>query len=232
MYLSDCCDFGPRERYAVEGPETFSDAELLALVMGTGAGGRPVIAIAEELLTRFGGLAGMQTLPAEALTQVRGVGLARAVRIHAALTLGRRPGWRPAPRILSPLDTWRYLRGELGHLESEELHALYLRRGGLLLHRRRLTRGNDRRTIADPRQVLRPAVALGAAAVVLAHNHPSGDPEPSADDVAITLRIQESCDVLGVELRDHVVLGELGYRSMAEMGLIPGAACPPPSRFG
>lgn len=226
MMLFDALDFGPRERYAIEGPDSFSDAELLALVMGTGAGGRPALRIAEDLLQRFGGLAGLEAVPAESLTAVRGVGLARAVRIHAALNLGRRPGARVPPVILGPVDTWRYMRGELQHLQHEELHALYLNRRCRLMHRRQLTRGNDRHTIVDPKQVLRPAVAVGAAAVVLVHNHPAGDPEPSMEDVTCTLRVHEGAEVLGIELHDHIVLSSAGYRSMSEMGLIRGWRTP------
>ena len=168
----------------------------------------------------------MAAVPAESLTAVRGAGLARAVRLHAALSLAHRPGARLPPVLTCPLDTWRYLRGELQHLQHEELHVLYLNRRGRLLHRKRVTVGNDRLTVVDPRQVLRPAVAIGAAGVLMVHNHPSGDTEPSTEDIECTLRVNAAADVLGVALHDHIVLGDGGYRSMAEMGVIRGARQP------
>jgi DNA repair protein RadC len=210
-----------RERYAVDGPEQYGAVELLALVLGTGAAGRSTRAIAADLLDKFDGVHGLAHAPVEALTHVSGVGLARAVRVHAACALARRGDRAETAQITEPRDAERVLAGALRGLPHEELHALYLARRGRLLAHRRLTRGNDRLTIVDPRQVLRPAVQLGAVAVVLGHNHPSGDPTPSAQDLACTERVGAAAAVLGVQLVDHVVVGATRCVSLAAEGLLP-----------
>ncbi len=220
---------GPRERYALDGPEGFGDADLLALVLGTGAGGRSVRGIAGELMDTYGGIHQIAASPVGALTQVAGLGPARAVRVHAACALARRrerPGART--RVSDAESAWRILRADLEELDHEELHALYLDRRGRLLARRKLTQGNDGYTIVDPRQVLRPAVQLGACGVIVAHNHPSGDPTPSDGDRSCTWRLAAASELLGVRLLDHLVLGHGTYVSLAEEGELEGMHPSPP----
>jgi len=151
---------------------------------------------------------------------VVGLGQARAVRIHAACSLAQRASRsrRPGIRVVDASTAWRVLRPGLEHLEHEELHALYLDRGGRVLHLRRLTVGNDALTIVDPRQVLRPAVQLSASSVVVAHNHPSGDPTPSREDREVTARLAHAARIVGVRLLDHLVLGAGRFVSLAEQG--------------
>ncbi len=213
----------PRERYACHGPSDLGDVELVALLLGTGAAGRPALAIAAELLERFDGLDGLALAEPGALRGVPGVGLARAVRLHAALEAGRRAlarqGRRPA-RVADPDQAAAWLRPGLAGLPHEELHALYLDRRHRPLARRRLSQGSDGLTVVDPRQVYRPAVGLGATAVVLAHNHPSGDPTPSAMDREVTRRTQRAGEVLGVALVDHLVVGHDRYVSLAREGVV------------
>ncbi len=213
----------PRERYTLEGPDPFGPVELLALVLGTGAAGRPAPAIAAELLETFGGLAGIAQAPPAALARVPGVGPARAVRIHAACQLGRRVAPAPPRRVTCPSDAAAVLAPRLGGLPHEELHALYVDRGGRLLAVRRLTTGNDRSTIVDPRQALRPAVACGAGALILGHNHPGGSADPSPEDLAVTRRVGEAADLLGCVLLDHLIVAGDGSRwtSLAERGHLP-----------
>ena len=215
----------PRERYASGGPDGLGDVELVALLLGTGAAGRSTLCIAGDLVSRFGGLRGLARAEPAELQGVPGVGQARAVRVHAALEVGRRAqvegGARPEP-VLTPDDAARWLRPALADLPHEELHGLYLDRRGRPLARRLLTRGSDGFTVVDPRQVFRPAVALGAVSVVLAHNHPSGDPTPSAMDREVTRRAGKAGAVIGVQLVDHLVVGGTQWRSLAEDGVIDG----------
>lgn len=207
----------PLERYAVEGPESFGEIDLLALVLGgPGAEG-----LALALLERFGGPDGLASAPVAALAQVPGVGPRGAVRVHAACQLARR-GRRSRGRYArTPEEAAHSLRGVVEGLPHEEAHGLFLNTRGRILALRRISSGSDRLTVLDPRQVLRPAVELGAMAVVLAHNHPSGDPTPSHEDLSITRRIAAAADVLGVQLADHLIFGEDSYVSMAELGILP-----------
>jgi len=214
----------PRERYRHEGPARFGDAELLALVIGTGTAGRTALEIGAALLSRFGGLPALADAQVAELQCQPGLGLARAVRVHAALELGRRTllaAGDPVQPVRSPAEAHDHLGPALRALPDEELHALYLDRRHRPCARRMLTRGSDGFTVVDPRQVFRAAVRLGASAVVLAHNHPSGDPTPSAQDREVTRRVAAAGRILGIPLLDHLVVGNGGYVSLAERGELP-----------
>lgn len=222
----------PRERYLHRGPEDLGDIELIALLIGTGTGGRTPLAIAADLIGRFGSLRGVARAEPARLREVSGVGDERAVRLHAALEAGRRAHHDPdppAPTITSPSDAAAVFAPRLRALAVEELHALYLDRRNRPLGHRRLTRGSDGFTVVDPRQIFRPAVELGASGVLLAHNHPSGDPTPSAMDREVTRRAASAGQVLGVRLLDHLVIGGAGWCSLAEQGLLPGVEGPAPA---
>lgn len=211
----------PRERYLVTGPDGAGPVDLVALVLGTAAGGRSARTIASDLLDRFGGLPGLASASPQALAGVRGVGPARAIRLHAGLALGLQA--RADARLsATPVDgaraAARWFLPALDGLPHEELHGLYLDVRGRPLAYRRLSSGNDRCTVFDPRQILRPAVELGAHAVLVAHNHPSGDPEPSVEDLRATRQLAGSCNLLGVKLEDHLVVGSGAYVSLRERG--------------
>ncbi len=210
-----------RERYAMYGPEGFNDEELLALIIGLGAAGKTSQQLAVNLLQRFGNLAQLCAAPVNALEQTPGIGPARAVRLHAALHAGQRiarSNRREPATIRSPEDAWHLLRPNLEALEHEELHALYMTRRNVVVALRPLTRGSDIQTIMDPRQVFRPAVQCGAAGVIIAHNHPSGDPTPSSTDISATHRLAAAGRVLGVELLDHLILGSGRFVSLSQEG--------------
>ncbi len=221
----------PRERYVAEGPGRFGDAELLALLLETGVAGRSAFGVASDLIERFGSLRALSRHQAPELAGVRGVGVARAVRVLAALELGRRALAGPAPGgvVDGPEAAYRLLAPRLTGLAEEELHALYLDRRRRVVAHRRLTIGSDAFTVVDPRQVLRPAVGLGAQAVLLAHNHPSGDPTPSAQDREVTTRVARAGALLGVPLLDHLVVGDASWVSLAAEGLLPSYGPPGPT---
>ncbi|MFT4624875.1 MAG: DNA repair protein RadC [Myxococcota bacterium] len=220
-----------RERYLHEGPGRFGDAELLALVVGTGAAGRSALEIAAGLLDRFGSVYGIGAALPQELSAVRGVGPVRAIRLHAALCVARRahPPTDPASPVCCAGDAYAALGPDLQGLPHEELHALYLDRRRRPIARRVLTRGSDGFTIVDPRQIYRPAVALGAGAVVLAHNHPSGDPRPSVQDIDVTERVARAGRVLGAPLLDHIIVGGSAFVSLAEQGQLPSWTTPLPA---
>jgi DNA repair protein RadC len=212
----------PREKYLMSGPEGFGDAELLGLVLGTGCSGRSAVEIGREILAAVGGLGGVTGQPAAALARVKGVGPARAVRLHAALSLGKRAMVGPGDEnvISRPEDAFSRFGPRLDGLAQEELHGLFLNRRNAVLAYHVLTRGNDSHTIVDPRQVFRTAILLGASGVLVAHNHPSGDPSPSVADVEVTSRLQNAGRLLGVELLDHLVVAGGRCRSLREEGLM------------
>lgn len=191
------------------------DVELLAALLGVPLGS------AATLLDRVGGVAALLRVHPTDLARLPGIGPRRAVRITAAVQLGRRlsdPGADSRVPVLDARSAHAHLAPALLGLADEELHALYLDRRNRPLERRRLTVGSDRFTVVDPRQIFRPAVSLGAAGLVLAHNHPSGDPTPSPQDREVTRRVVAAGRVLGVTLLDHLVLGHGGWVSMRESG--------------
>lgn len=214
-----------RERYLSAGPSRAGDAELVALVLGTGLPGKSALGLASDVLHRFGDLRGVATASVQELCHVRGLGPARAVRLHAALHAGRRSletGELGTP-IRCPADAFAVVGPTLQGLVDEELHGLFLDRRRRLLAHRTITRGSDAFTVVDPRQIFRIAVQCGAAAVLLAHNHPSGDPTPSRQDESVTRRVVGAGRMLGIPLVDHLVVAGDRYVSLAEQGIVPEA---------
>lgn len=217
-----------RERCAVEGARGLGDAELLAVVLGTGTAGRSALEVAGALLEQFGGLAGVARAGVVELQGVRGVGAARAAMLKAAFEAGRRSLTRALDRrpVQTAGDAFALLGAGLQGLPTEELHALYLDRRMRPVGRRVLSRGAAAYTIVDPKEIYRVAMGLGAHAVVIAHNHPSGDPSPSVQDRDVTRRVADAGRVLGVPLVDHLVVGCPGYVSLAEDGVLPSWSSP------
>ena len=210
-----------RERYVIEGEGRFENEELLALVIGAGSSRRTARQVAALLLTTLGGLDAVLRAPVEALLSVPGIGLAQATRLHAALRLAER--CRPPPRlsVRGVNDVVALFTPIFSHLNQEELHGLYLNGHGRVLATRRLAMGNGTNVLMDPKWVLRPAVLLGAAAVILAHNHPCGDPRPSRADYECTMRVHGAAEMLGTQLFDHVVFALPEHRSMRALGMLP-----------
>ena len=219
-----------RRAYDRRGPAGFGDTELLALAVGYPGGKRASLELAAAMLHRFGDLGRVAAATPRQLRSFEGVGWAASVRLHAALQAGFRASQRSvefAAAVRSPTEAAGLLVPSLGRAVDEELHALYLDRRLRLIATRELTRGCDGFTIVEPRQIFRHAVGVSASAVVLAHNHPSGDPTPSEQDIEVTRRVVEAGRTLGIAVRDHLVIGAGGaWVSMAERGLMPGAVVP------
>jgi DNA repair protein RadC len=204
------------------GVRALAARELVALLVGSGAGGRSAASIAERILGRAdGSLRRLATLDPGALEGIPGVGTATAARVLAALELGRRAAVEEAterPRIQGPADVHLRMGPRLRDLTQEEFHALLLDTRHRVLREVLVTRGTLDASLVSPREVFRPAVLEGAAAVILVHNHPSGDPTPSADDRAVTRQIAEAGRALGIPILDHVILGDGRFVSLAEQG--------------
>ena len=208
----------PRERLLEVGSSQLSEVELLAIVLGT-AGPVPAVRAAEGLLGLHGSLPELAGLPPAELPRGGG-GRARAARLAAALELGRR-ALEPRSRTLTlcrPEDVYRYARPRLAHLTHEVFHVLLLDTRHRLVADRRVAAGGLASCAIAPRDVFEPAIREAAPALVFLHNHPSGDPSPSRDDIELTRRLAEGARLLGLSLIDHVVVADGGFASLAEMG--------------
>jgi DNA repair protein RadC len=215
---------GPRERLRALGPEALDDAELLALLLRTGTRGRPAHTLARELLASQGlkGLA--RTLPTE-LERHEGVGPAKAATLLAALEIGRRLAERRLENgdpIRGPEDVFLHFHERLRDMPHEQFHLLLLDGRHRVLREVMASRGTLTASLVHPREVFRPAVREGAAAIVVVHNHPSGDPGPSVEDREVTRRLVQAGALLGVPLLDHVVVAERGWVSLRGEGELTG----------
>jgi DNA repair protein RadC len=210
---------GPRERMLASGPSALSDVELVALVLGTGSGNLSARAAALSLV-EASPVPELAWSPPEALALHRGVGPARAAALAAAFELGRRGAWAPprrGERVLEPARVAELMR-HAAHAERECFHVVMLDVRGRLLRAERVAEGSLTQCPVSPRDALRPAVRDGAHGVIFVHNHPSGDPSPSAEDADLTERLRAAAELVGLAARDHVIVATGGYFSFVEAG--------------
>jgi DNA repair protein RadC len=213
----------PRERLFARGAEALAPAELIALLLGTGTAGESALALATRLLARAGSLRALSRRGAHELLSERGLGEARAARLVAACELARRLARSQAMRgatIRGGGDVHRLLAPKLRDLRKEVFIALLLDGKHRVMREERVSEGSLTASLVHPREVFAPAIRESAAAIVVAHNHPSGDPTPSREDVEVTRRLLEVSLLIGIELLDHVVIGDPGYVSLRERGLL------------
>jgi DNA repair protein RadC len=210
----------PRERLFELGPGALSDADLVALVFGSGSGGESVLDVAARV-TRSIHLRRLHQTALEDLLAVKGMGPARAAQLLAAAEIGRRlwPDADPIPLVRGP-ETIFELTSDIRRSNREHFLGFYLNSRNQVLRREIISIGSLNASIVHPREVFIPALAVSAASLILAHNHPSGDPSPSEEDLAITRRIAESGRLLGIELLDHVVVAREAYTSFKERRLL------------
>jgi len=206
----------PRERLATLGPEALSNCELLAVLLRSGVEGSNAMDLAQAILAAAQDLGGLHRMPFEELCRFRGVGPAKAAQLKAAIELGRRlaqatPQARPV--IQSPADAAELLLYEMGALEQEHFRALLLDSRSRVLRKVEVYHGALNTSLIRVAEVFRDAVRANAAAIVVAHNHPSGDPTPSPEDVAVTRAIVEAGKLLDIEVLDHLVIGKNCYVS-------------------
>jgi DNA repair protein RadC len=216
---------GPRERAVAVGVEHLGDGELLALVLGTGRAGLPVGVLAAMLLEEHGGISGLARAGIGELVARTGVGTAKAARLMAAIELGRRAVTAASRDVTARMpdrtavEAWAHPR--LATLDHEELWLLALDGHHGLRSARRVASGGIHGLHVAARDPLRVALREGASAFVLVHNHPSGDPAPSPEDVAFTRTVERAAGVVGIPLLDHVVIARRRATSMLEEGLLP-----------
>lgn len=216
----------PREKLERLGPSALGDNEVLALVLGHGQGPDNALALANRLLAETDGLAGLVRVAGDDLQRVPGIGVARAARVLASVELGRRtlagPGAARRP-VHSAADAAAFLVPQFGAHPVERVGVVLLDARQRLVRTALLTTGTIDSSVVHPRDVYRVAIAAGAASIIVFHNHPSGDPTPSQDDLQLTWRLVAAGELLGVEMLDHVVIAERAYFSFREAGRLRAA---------
>ena len=213
----------PRERLIQYGESHLSNQELLAILLGSGTKKETVMELSNRLLMNFEGLKLLSEATIEELTSIKGIGLAKGVTLLAALELGKRiQQYKPDEKyiIRSPEDGADYVMEEMRNLKQEHLVALFLNTKNQIIHRQTIFIGSLNASIVHPREIFREAVKRSAASIVCAHNHPSGDPAPSQEDIHVTRRLVEAGKIMGIELLDHLVIGNHTYTSLKEKGYL------------
>jgi DNA repair protein RadC len=213
----------PRERLQKFGPEALSAQELLALVIGRGVPKKSVMNIAQELLAKFGNVKAIGQATIEELSQIKGIGLAKAAQIKACFELGKREELEPETinfDIKNPESIVKAIRASIKDKAKEHFKLILLNPRNKIIGISTISIGTLNASLVHPREVFKDAIVHSAASVVLAHNHPSGDPEPSEDDLKITKKLVDSGKILGIEVLDHIVIGKERFKSFKEEGLI------------
>ena len=214
----------PRERLLKLGSEALSAQEILALILGRGIKGESVMVTSQKLLSRFGNLKGIANASVEELSEIKGVGLAKAAQIKAALELSKRlegdAGERQKPMVKSPEDVVKIVKSQLKGKKKEHFLVLCLDTRNRLINCKSVSMGSLDTSIVHPREVFKEAVSSSAASVIFVHNHPSGDPEPSKEDVELTKRLVKAGEIMGIDVLDHIVVCDRSYLSLKAKNLL------------
>jgi len=219
-------DERPREKMLKQGAASLSNAELLALIIRSGdpATRQSAIDLGRELISRFGdNLRELGNADLAEITSIKGMGLAKAAGVKAAFTLaGRFQGRRleRLDRFTSPRQVFDYFHHEFRDARKEYFLALLLDGKNRIMRRVQISEGSLNQSLVHPREVFSPAVRDTAAALILVHNHPTGDPAPSTEDIAITRRLREAGEIMGIKVLDHIIVGDGEYLSFVERGLL------------
>src|SRR5215207_7892232 len=214
-------DERPRERLLQRGAATLSAAELLAIILRTGTTQENVLHLAERVLTQFEGLSGLASATVGDLEQIKGLGGAKTAQIIAALELGRRVATRPSsdrPVITDAADAAR-LVSDMGDLTQEHIRVILLDNVRRVIAVPTVYIGTLNMSVLRVSEIFREAIARNSAAIVIAHNHPSGDPTPSPEDVEVTRTLDAAGTLLDIAVLDHIIIGHGGWRSLRELGL-------------
>ena len=213
----------PREKLARSGAGSLGDNELVAVLLGTGVRARSALAVAQDVLDATGGVRGLARMTVDELRRVPGVGASRAARLLAAAELGRRTvagevGERP--RLATPAEVGRYLLPLFGGYREERFGVVMLDSKSRLIRTETLSVGSLDASIAHPREVFRAATVASASTIAVFHNHPSGDPLPSPDDLLLTRRLVQAGQVMGIDVVDHIILGDGRWFSFRDASLL------------
>lgn len=213
----------PRERFLQDGPQSLSNQELLALLLRTGSKEESVLQLSGRLINSFKGLRLLKEASVEELTVIKGIGEAKAIHILASVELGRRINKlndQDRYVIRSPEDGANYCMEEMRFLSQEHFVCLYLNTKNQVLQKTTVFIGSLNASIVHPREVFKEAFKRSAASIICLHNHPSGDPSPSREDIEVTKRLVECGKIIGIEVLDHIIIGEHKYISLKEKGYL------------
>lgn len=213
----------PRERLAQHGPASLTDAELLAIMLRTGTGTDTAIDLARHILKTVQGFRGLDALTVADLCKIKGIGTAKAAQIKAALEIGKRLMKQQIyqqAKLTSSNDVYQYMAPQIRDLNREVFNCIYLTGRNTIIKDEKLFEGTLNESVVSAREIIRKAIDLGAASVVLVHNHPSGDPEPSKEDNLSTEKIKKACELFNIKILDHVIVGKSSYFSFADEGLL------------
>lgn len=215
----------PREKLLARGAPALSDTELLAIILrnGTASTGKNAVDYARLLLDRFGGLKGLDDAAFGEITSVNGIGPAKFAEIKACLEIGKRIGsqkWETGQPLHSAAEVFHHFRDSLGREKRELFYVVLLNNKNRKMREVKISEGSLTASLVHPREVYNPVIRESAAGVIFVHNHPSGDPAPSPEDIDITKRLKDVGEVMGVRVLDHVVIGHERYFSFNEKGLL------------
>lgn len=218
----------PREKLVEKGAASLSDAEILAVFLGTGRKGKSAVDLGREMIQHFGSLRNLSRASIAEISQINGIGPAKAAQLAGVFEFGKRLAQEPFSD--QPIDTSEKVFELLGHdmqrLTQESVRAVLLNSKKGLIKIEEIFRGTDIQCLASPTEVLRLAISLAAHSIILVHNHPSGDPNPSHADFMVTKRMKKACEAVGIEFTDHIIIGissdtrDIPYYSFAETGFI------------
>lgn len=211
----------PRERLIRQGARSLSNQELIAILLGTGTKRESVLTVANRVLINFEKLHNLKHATLEEMTEIKGIGEAKAVLLLAAIELGRRLASKDLEErftIRSPEDAATFLMQDMTSLQQEHFVCLFLNVKNQVLHKQTIFVGSLNASIVHPREIFREAVKRSAASIICSHNHPSGIPTPSPEDIDVTTRLYEAGKIVGVDLLDHVIIGDHQFISMKEKG--------------
>jgi DNA repair protein RadC len=216
-------DERPRERFIQNGPASLSNHELIAILLRTGTKDESVLQLSNRLLTNFEGLRLLKDATLEEMTEIKGIGLAKAIQILAAVEIGRRItnlNYTDRYVIRSPEDGANYVMHDMRFLTQEHFVCLYLNTKNQVLHKQTIFIGSLNASIVHPREVFREALKRSAASIIAIHNHPSGSPDPSREDIEVTKRLVECGKMIGIDVLDHLIIGENKFVSLKEKGYL------------
>ncbi|MBX0315071.1 DNA repair protein RadC [Planomicrobium glaciei] len=213
----------PRERLVSQGAMSLSNQELIAILLRTGTKQESVLHLANRVLLYFEQIQGLKDATIEEMTSIKGIGQAKAVQLLASVELGRRLSSKQTDRkftIRSPKDAASYLMADMTSLKQEHFVVLFLNIKNQVMHKQTIFVGSLNASIVHPREIFREAVRRSSASIVCAHNHPSGNPAPSPEDIAVTKRLMEAGSIIGIELLDHIIIGDHQFTSLNEKGFM------------
>lgn len=214
----------PKEKLLTYGAEVLSNSELLAIILRTGMVGENVLELSNRLLSELEGLDGILSATFDDITSIKGIKDAKASQLLALAELFKRfrtlKAMHKDIKITSPKDVANLLMGEMDDLNQEVLKVILLNTKNIVIGTRDVFKGSLNTSIVHPREIFKQAINKNSASIIICHNHPSGDPTPSQEDINITLRIKECGNIIGIQLLDHIIIGKNKFISLEEKGLI------------